>query len=436
MPDSVDRKKYEPLREFLDTLPTSDRDTTLSFDQVEQIIGDTLPPSATAHREWWSNQEGGSRAPHWRAAGFKVDKVDLAKKIVRFKRIGSVNERPRALTLLQVVTVVNERSLGRPFGGLPEWRKVHKGKKTLPGVPFYSGLDEGRDFVFHIGGLSELQFNLGFEDVGGVNTFRHGVAFSLQTTRELPTIDPLIPKVARFNEYLRLYLDAFIGFEMWNFTDGVRSENYPVAPIPDSQVSAGVFIFIGRLQPKNAIDTGLILDDFDRLLPLYEFVEGTAAFPSQVPESQRKGFVWSPGNKARVTGTVFARSSQTVEKSLRHNAIQPELYKHLKSVYGDGVSGEQPTANGTYIDVAVRQRDEYTYYEIKTGLSAQSCIREGLGQLLEYSYWPGAQSAVRLVIVGEPPLDKNAKAYLEALVKEFSLPLEYRQFDMDSGHLV
>lgn len=163
MPDSVDRKKYEPLREFLDTLPTSDPETTLSFDQVEQIIGDTLPPSATAHREWWSNQEGGSRAPYWRAAGFKVDKVDLAKRIVRFKRIGSVTERPRALTLLQVVTVVNERSLGRPFGGLPEWRKEHKGKKTLPRVPFHSSLDEGRDFVFHIGGLSELQFNLGFE---------------------------------------------------------------------------------------------------------------------------------------------------------------------------------------------------------------------------------------------------------------------------------
>jgi hypothetical protein len=190
------------------------------------------------------------------------------------------------------------------------------------------------------------------------------------------------------------------------------------------------------LQPKNAIDTGLILEDFDRLLPLYEFVEGTAAFPSQAPESQRKGFVWTPGNKARVTGTVFARSSQTVEKSLRHNAIQPALYKHLKSIHGDRVSGEQPTANGTYIDVAVRRGNEYTYYEIKTGLSAQSCIREGMGQLFEYSYWPGAQPATRLVIVGEPPLDKNAKAYLEALMKEFSLPLEYRQFDMNAGRLV
>ena len=46
------------------------------------------------------------------------------------------------------------------------------------------------------------------------------------------------------------------------------------------------------------------------------------------------------------------------------------------------MSGEQVTADGTFVDVAVRQSEEYTYFEIKTGLSAQSCIREALGQLL------------------------------------------------------
>ncbi|MFL6390411.1 MAG: hypothetical protein ACJ71U_23245 [Terriglobales bacterium] len=437
MPRSYDRKKYEPLRKYLVALPPATNETTLLFSQVAQIIGDTLPPSATTYREWWSNQEGGSRAPHWRSAGFKVDHVDLQRQIVRFKRMTSMKELPRALTLQAVVTEVNERAQGSPFGGLPEWRKAHKGMKILPGTPFYSGLKkEERDYVFHVGGLSELQFNLGFEDVHGVTTFRHGVAFSLQTTRELPTISPLIPKIARFNEYLHVYPEVFTGLEMWNWSDGGRSDNYPVAPIPDSQVNEQTFIFIGRLQPANAIHIGMILDDFNRLLPLYEFVEGAATFPAQAPQSQRKGFVWSPGNKARVTATAFERSAQTVDKLLRHNQIQPALFDYLKSMYGDCVSGEQPTADGTYIDVAVCQSGEYTYYEIKTGLSAQSCIREALGQLLEYSFWPGAQSAIRLVIIGEPPLDKRAKAYLESLRRQFSLPVEYRQFDMNSSLLV
>jgi hypothetical protein len=178
-----------------------------------------------------------------------------------------------------VVTAINKRALNRPFGGLPEWRKEHKEKKNLPGTPFYSGVEAGRDYVFHVGGLSELQFNLGFEPVRGINTFRHGVAFSLQTTRELPTIDPLRPKIARFNEYLQIYPDAFAGFEMWNWSDTVRSDNYPVAPIPDSQAEEGFFIVIGRLQQADGIDLGLILDDFDRLLPLYEFVGKRVVLP-------------------------------------------------------------------------------------------------------------------------------------------------------------
>ncbi len=247
-----------------------------------------------------------------------------------------------------------------------------------------------------------------------------------------------MPKIARFNEYLDLYPDAFVGFEMWHWTDSdrVRSENYSVAPIPDAQVQPGTFIVLGRLQPPNAINLGFILDDFDRLLPLYEYVEGTSAFPTQAPESQRRGFIWSPGNKARVTGTRYDRPAGTVEKSLRHNWLQPALYEYLFSIHGDCVSGEQQTADGTYIDVAVRQDTEFTYYEIKTGLSAQACIREALGQILEYSYWPGAQFASRLVIVGEPPLDETAKAYLQTLRTKHSLPVEYRQFDMTSRRIV
>ncbi|MGC1784472.1 MAG: hypothetical protein WA708_18250 [Acidobacteriaceae bacterium] len=282
-----------------------------------------MPPSAITYREWWANQEGGSRAPHWRAAGFKVDHVDLKRQIVRFKRLAPAKELPRTLTLQEVVTEVNARAQGRPFGSLPKWRKAHKGMKSLPGTPFYTSLrKEDRAYVFHVGGLSELQFNLGFEEVHGVTTFRHGVAFSLQTTRELPTIDPLVPKIARFNEYLHLYPEAFAGFEMWHWSDGIRSDNYPVAPIPDSQIKEQIFIFVGRLQPADAIHVGMILDDFDGLLPLYEFVEGSATFPAQASDSQRNGFVWSPGNKARAAATTFDRPARTVDKSLRHNQIQ------------------------------------------------------------------------------------------------------------------
>jgi hypothetical protein len=84
----------------------------------------------------------------------------------------------------------------------------------------------------------------------------------------------------------------------------------------------------------------------------------------------------------------------------------------------------------------VREGDRYIYYELKSYSSAQACIREALGQLLEYSFWPGATKAERLIVVGEAKLDAKGKSYLEYLRQEFALPIEYRRFDMKAGNLV
>ena len=85
-------KKYEPLGEYLSGIRASQESVTLTFHEVEKIIGARLPPSAVAHREWWANQEYGSRSPHWQAAGFKVDVVNQEKRIVTFRRDRTVTE--------------------------------------------------------------------------------------------------------------------------------------------------------------------------------------------------------------------------------------------------------------------------------------------------------------------------------------------------------
>jgi hypothetical protein len=64
---------------------------------------------------------------------------------------------------------------------------------------------------------------------------------------------------------------------------------------------------------------------------------------------------------------------------------------------------------------------------VKTATSARACIREAIGQLLEYSLWPEAQFASRLVVVGEAALDEVATQYLANLKSYFNLPLEYEQ---------
>jgi hypothetical protein len=77
--------QYDPLREFLNAdavLPL-----TLSFKQVERILGFSLPATATSRPQWWGNenpqmtQHSHSRA--WTELGLKAT-ADLAMRRVTF----------------------------------------------------------------------------------------------------------------------------------------------------------------------------------------------------------------------------------------------------------------------------------------------------------------------------------------------------------------
>lgn len=80
-------EKYKPLEVFLGHSPAKIVEITLSFTQIEQILGSSLPPSAHNHRPWWANQSDTSNRPQaaaWLSAGWKVDSVNLEDEWVRF----------------------------------------------------------------------------------------------------------------------------------------------------------------------------------------------------------------------------------------------------------------------------------------------------------------------------------------------------------------
>jgi hypothetical protein len=82
--------KYDPLRIFLENATTGVSEMTLTFQQVEIILGFTLPPSARRHRAWWANPGTPHDHPYaqaWLAAGWKVDTVDQRDEWVRFQRL-------------------------------------------------------------------------------------------------------------------------------------------------------------------------------------------------------------------------------------------------------------------------------------------------------------------------------------------------------------
>ena len=80
--------KYALLEQYLRSLPTSEEELTLTFERIEQILGDSLPTFAQDDSSWWSNQKQGIQieTSAWMDAGWMVEIVDLHEKWVRFVR--------------------------------------------------------------------------------------------------------------------------------------------------------------------------------------------------------------------------------------------------------------------------------------------------------------------------------------------------------------
>jgi len=77
--------RYDPLTAYLQAAADRGQGTVdLGFDEIETIIGWSLPASS-AGRQWWANSSH-SQALAWRAGGFHVDQVYLDRRRVRFAR--------------------------------------------------------------------------------------------------------------------------------------------------------------------------------------------------------------------------------------------------------------------------------------------------------------------------------------------------------------
>lgn len=228
------------------------------------------------------------------------------------------------------------------------------------------------------------------------------------------SIDVLIPKVALFNEYLAEYGEQFTDLRMWHYQDG-RSNDYMPSSIPQELVREGVFIFLGGKQNKDCVNYPLVLETLDRLLPLYLFTEqaGNQVYAT----TQGNGFQFKAGCSIKASSTSGSIAEKNLNILLRHNDLQYRLYKELSEIYGKKNVGTEVNVNGLSIDLVVKREDEYWFYEIKTASTVKACIRQALGQIMEYSYWPGHQKATKLVIAGEPVATEDESKYLDFYVR-------------------
>src|SRR5690242_14775623 len=71
--------KYTPLENYLNDLPESQKEVTLTFEQIESILHFKLPASAYEDRRWWEHATEGNHvtARAWTSAGWKIAGLDV-----------------------------------------------------------------------------------------------------------------------------------------------------------------------------------------------------------------------------------------------------------------------------------------------------------------------------------------------------------------------
>ncbi|GLK74829.1 hypothetical protein GCM10008171_00810 [Methylopila jiangsuensis] len=85
--------KYQALTSHLKSQKNSY--VSMSFEELERVIGVPLPRSASAHRAWWSNNPTNNVMTHaWLAAGFRTEQVDMEGRRLVFRRDPRTPEPP------------------------------------------------------------------------------------------------------------------------------------------------------------------------------------------------------------------------------------------------------------------------------------------------------------------------------------------------------
>jgi hypothetical protein len=87
--------KYSPFSRYLLRRAKYTSHVTLSFAEIEGIIGDNLPFGALRTKGWWTNTLHTSQGQAWLNVGWKVQEVDLDKRTVTLARVADVEIKPR-----------------------------------------------------------------------------------------------------------------------------------------------------------------------------------------------------------------------------------------------------------------------------------------------------------------------------------------------------
>ncbi|MHA3052612.1 hypothetical protein [Acinetobacter sp. ANC 4640] len=110
-----------------------------------------------------------------------------------------------------------------------------------------------------------------------------------------------------------------------------------------------------------------------------------------------------------------------------HNKIQNKLREMLINEFGSS----NVECEKNFVDLILHQPDSITLYEVKSDAYAAKCIRQALGQILEYAHNFDLEKKIKLVVAGPSSLNQNEKPYFEYIKSNLNLEFDYINIPLD-----
>ena len=177
-----------------------------------------------------------------------------------------------------------------------------------------------------------------------------------------------------------------------------------------------------------------ILDENEISSNRYTLLNSSTETEKKIEDVLKNGFSFDESGSEEAdleTKSKRAGRKREIELELKHNVLQSKFLKYLQKKYTKTAVKRECTAYGaSRIDITRKTQSGYVFYEIKTYNSLKTSIREGIGQLLEYSLFPIVNEAEHIVLVSHLSPTSETKQYLNHLKKVINLPFSYIHFDI------
>ncbi|PZQ94035.1 MAG: hypothetical protein DI539_31355, partial [Flavobacterium psychrophilum] len=196
-----------------------------------------------------------------------------------------------------------------------------------------------------------------------------------------------------------------------------------------------------RLEDLHMFESYRLINDerigkINRYELIYKSGEISVEIPVGIPMTFDPDTEKEVESDGEIESISYERKPGPVENLYLHKKIRNALKNYLIDEYGFCIGKECPTGQGTLVDLVREQNGNRIFYEIKAYNSIKSCIREALGQLLEYSFWPDCENAKAMIIIGIMPMTEESRSYLRKLRQKYRIPVYYQQFNIETNRLV